>query len=130
MYITFGAENGIDVTGSSFSFALEAILFNLPDRFNYSGDSHPQFGFLPEYAMGYDVLTAKMSNDHPTIFKTALSTAGSTQIPEESPVVSLSEYILKKKKRKDFPTNSVIESTSVLNMFPEFTTLHYEPAAQ
>lgn len=108
---------------------MEAILFDLPVQFNYSGDSHPSFGFLPQFAMGYDTMIAKMDNDHPTIFKTILSTADKTEIPLEAPVTILNEYILTAGGEEDFPANSVLESSSVLSICTAFSKLRKQKPA-
>lgn len=68
------------------SFAMEAILFNLPARFFYSGDSNPAIGFLPANEMGIDGMLAKSKIGKPCIFKSDYSAKGVEAIPDDFPI--------------------------------------------
>lgn len=71
------------------SFALEAILFNLPSGLHYSGDSNPLTAFLPEFEMGYDVIKQKAKLGYPTAFKYDYSAPNSSDIfDDDIPVLS------------------------------------------
>lgn len=71
--------------------------------------------------MGYEVMLAKVGNsEKPTVFKTVLSTPDRTEIPLDSPIRLINEYILTKNS-EEFPATCVIESSTALQLFEWFT---------
>lgn len=74
--------------------------------------------------MNYEVIKAKMDRKCPTIFKTVLSANPRTELPEDALVTVLNEYLLdgpfEVKGGTEFPANSILESSTVLRLFPNF----------
>lgn len=111
IYFDFVAENKLQIKDASFSFALEAIYFNLPKEYHYSGDSNPIAGFLPGVVSQYAQMELKTQLGVPTFFKTDLSTDSAVTIPLDSPIVNMADVFA---SCEQLPEMGVLESTSTL----------------
>jgi hypothetical protein len=97
----------MDLSGTSSSFALEALMFRLSPKYVYAGDSNPHLDFLPEFSCHPDTIAVKAGLKMPTIFKCSW-TMGKL---EEFPVPVISEAI----DMKPLPYQFIVESTATLH---------------
>lgn len=63
LHFDFRSDNGEMTSSYSFSFALEAIVLDLPVEFVYSGDSNPSIGMTPSRNMGWEFMRSKIGKE-------------------------------------------------------------------